>query len=171
MDIVGAAVGTLNPAAADSESAAAGGGSVFWLQNNLPAAPAFVRRDIAIGLNYPVNVHVADLEGDGDADVLAATRDDNRITWYENNGARPPGFTPRVVTTQAQGAVSVHTADIDGNGKLDILSASENDNRISLVSQQRGAAAGVRVAHRARRPSTAVRSRLCQVRVRRRRRR
>ena len=130
LDVVGAAVGTLAPSAADAEQALAGGGSVFWLQNNLPAAPAFVRREIAIGLNYPVSVHVADVEGDGDVDVLAATRDDNRITWYENNGALPPAFTPRVVTSQAQGAVAVHTADLDEDGKLDILSASENDGRI-----------------------------------------
>jgi hypothetical protein len=130
MDIVGAAVGTLDPSAADGESAAAGGGSVFWLQNNLPASPSFVRRDIAVGLNYPVSVHVADLESDGDADVLVATRDDSRITWYENSGAPTISFTPRVVTAQAQGAVSVHAADLDGDGKLDVLSASENDNRI-----------------------------------------
>jgi hypothetical protein len=73
---------------------------------------------------------VADLENDGDPDVLVATRDDNRITWYENNGAQPVGFASRVVTTQAQGAVSVHAADLDGDGKLDVLSASENDNRL-----------------------------------------
>jgi hypothetical protein len=94
VDIVVAAVGALNPSSrdGDGESAAAGAGAIFWLRNNLPNSPAFIRQDIATGLNYPVAVHVADLDGDGDPDVAGATRDDGRITWYENAGGANPWF-------------------------------------------------------------------------------
>ena len=132
VDIVVAAVGILAPAAAsaDAETAVAGTGAVFWLQNNLPASPAFIRRDIAVNLNYPVAVDTADLNYDGALDVVVATRDDNSVTWYENRKGSLPTFAPHLVTAQVAGAVAVDVADVDGDGKLDILVASENDNRI-----------------------------------------
>jgi hypothetical protein len=32
------------------------------------------------------SVYATDLDGDGDADVLSASRLDNKIAWYENKG-------------------------------------------------------------------------------------
>jgi hypothetical protein len=31
------------------------------------------------------DVHAADLDGDGDPDVLSASFNDNKIAWYEND--------------------------------------------------------------------------------------
>jgi len=35
----------------------------------------------------------ADVDGDGDVDVLSASLDDNTIAWYENDGGSPNTFT------------------------------------------------------------------------------
>jgi len=131
-DIVVAAVGALNPSArnGDGEASVAGSGAIFWLRNNLPNAPAFVRQEIAAGLNYPVAVHAADLDNDGDIDVAGATRDDGRITWYENVGGANPWFNARLVAGDMPSAVAVHAGDIDGDGRLDLVGASEDTNRI-----------------------------------------
>ncbi len=32
------------------------------------------------------SVFATDMDGDGDTDVLSASRDDNKIAWYENVG-------------------------------------------------------------------------------------
>jgi hypothetical protein len=132
VDIVVAAVGALNPSSrdGDGESAAAGAGAIFWLRNNLPNSPAFIRQDIATGLNYPVAVHVADLDGDGDPDVAGATRDDGRITWYENAGGANPWFGAHPVAADMPSAVAVHAGDFDADGYLDLVGASEDTNRI-----------------------------------------
>ncbi len=68
------------------------------------------------------SVFAADLDGDGDNDVLSASWNDNKIAWYENTG----GGTSRhhqVITTAADRARSVFAADLDGDGKPDELCA------------------------------------------------
>lgn len=52
-------------------------------------------------IDKPESVYTADLDGDGDMDVLSASRDDDKIAWYENLG--PVGIVnndPPVVPAQ-----------------------------------------------------------------------
>ena len=133
MDVVAVAVGELAPSAvaADADQSTANDGSVFWLLNNLPASAQFTRIDLGVGLAYPVAVHSADIDRDGDPDVLVTTRDANQVLLYENSGAGDtPAFTARVIDGNLSGAVSVTTGDLDGDGHLDILAAGENLNQI-----------------------------------------
>ena len=44
----------------------------------------FTRHDIGLGINDPYGVHVDDLDGDGDVDILVAHLTDK--LWYENLG-------------------------------------------------------------------------------------
>ena len=81
----------------------------------------------AAGAEY---VHVADLDGDSDVDVLSASYDDGTVAWYENLGSG--SFGPQqVITTAALEAESVATADLDGDGDLDVLSASFGDDKVA----------------------------------------
>ena len=78
----------------------------------------------------PISVYATDLDGDGDQDVLSASRFDDKIAWYENNGQG--NFSPQqVITTQANGARDVYATDLDGDGDQDVLSASFFDGRIA----------------------------------------
>ena len=75
-------------------------------------------------------VFAADLDGDGDADVLSASFGDDKIAWYENLGGGT--FSgQRVITADADGAASVFAADLDGDGDADALSASNGDDKIA----------------------------------------
>jgi len=77
-----------------------------------------------------MSVYAADLDGDGNPDVLSASGGDDKIAWYENLGGGT--FSDqKVVTTNADGAQSVHTADVDGDGDLDVISGSEEDRKIA----------------------------------------
>ena len=40
-------------------------------------------------------------------------------------------FIPHTITTGAIGANSVYAEDVDGDGDIDVLSASEGDNKIA----------------------------------------
>ena len=66
----------------------------------------------------------ADLDGDGDLDVLAAIYDSNEVLWFENLDGKGDFGAARMVTDQAIGPLSVSTGDIDGDGRLDVLSTS-----------------------------------------------
>ena len=76
------------------------------------------------------------MDGDGDMDVLSASLTDDKIAWYENDGNQV--FTEQVITTNADGALSVYATDVDGDGDMDVLSASQYDNKIAWYEHEGG---------------------------------
>ena len=76
------------------------------------------------------SVYATDLDGDGDADVLSASRDDDKIAWYQNLGGGNFGPEQTIATT-ADGAQTVYATDLDGDGDADVLSASWYQDKIA----------------------------------------
>ena len=79
----------------------------------------------------PVSVHAADLDGDGDADVISASQGDHTIVWLENIDGAGTFDPPQTISVDALLATSVHAADIDGDGDIDVLSSSQADGKIA----------------------------------------
>jgi hypothetical protein len=116
-----------------------GGGSgdpdeVAWYENG----PALLR-DSTIGETRPISttaleaisVHAADLDGDGDLDVLSASLGDDTVAWYENTDGAGSLGAEQVISNSADGAHSVFATDVDRDGDLDVLSASYYDNTVA----------------------------------------
>ncbi|CAN0215893.1 unnamed protein product, partial [Ectocarpus sp. 13 AM-2016] len=86
-------------------------------------------------------VKVADLDGDGDLDVITASKQGDRVTWYENTDGEATFALGVDISTTADGAVTLALADLDGDDDLDVVSASvfsglasyENSNGASFV--------------------------------------
>jgi hypothetical protein len=55
-------------------------------------------------------------------DVLSASVNDDKIAWYENDGQQ--NFTSHTITDRCSWGQSVYAADVDGDGDMDVLSAS-----------------------------------------------
>ncbi|NIQ19659.1 MAG: hypothetical protein GTN95_05560, partial [Gammaproteobacteria bacterium] len=85
------------------------------------------------------SVFAADVDGDGDPDVLSASFFDDKIAWYENTDGAGSFGPQQVISTLADGARSVFAADVDGDGDPDVLSASENDDKIAWYENTDGA--------------------------------
>jgi hypothetical protein len=68
------------------------------------------------------SVHAADIDGDGDNDLLSASNRDDKIAWYENFEGEIG--SQQIISVDANQPESVHAADLDGDGDLDVLSAS-----------------------------------------------
>jgi len=65
-------------------------------------------------------VSAADLDGDGDLDVIAALENDDALVWYANLG--DGSFGPRrTVNHAANGASAGLALDLDGDGDLDLI--------------------------------------------------
>ena len=76
-------------------------------------------------------LHPSDLDADGDMDLIAVSAFDDSVSWYENTNGRGL-FGPRIVITdEADGAWDAITVDLDGDGDLDVASASRNDGKIA----------------------------------------
>ena len=96
------------------------------------------QRVITTAADYALSVYAADLDGDGDMDVLSASYIDDTIAWYENTDGLGSFGSQQVITTAADYALSVYAADIDGDGDMDVLSASHNDDKIAWYENTAG---------------------------------
>ena len=80
----------------------------------LPSAPCeytstFTTQPISTTANSARSVFAADVDNDGDLDVLSASSTDDKIAWYENDGSE--NFTTQIISTTAVGATSVYAAE------------------------------------------------------------
>jgi hypothetical protein len=123
----------------DVLSASAVDDTIAFFENTGPIGnPSFTKRVITNTADGATWVHAADIDGDGDIDVLSSQAEDDIVAWYENGGqSSNPTFTKRVITTTADNVRSVYAADIDGDGDIDVLSASINDNSIAWYRNYR----------------------------------
>ena len=115
----------------DILSASSNDDTIAWYENNGAADPTWAAADIATSADAASSVFAADMDGDGDMDIVSASASDDTIAWYENNGAADPSWAAADIATSADGAQSVFAADMDGDGDMDILSASLNDDTIA----------------------------------------
>jgi hypothetical protein len=93
------------------------------------------------GLNGPTSVHAADMDNDGDLDVLVSAQYDHRIAWHNNPG-NGDFTTYYTITTQAMGATCVHPADLDNDGDMDVISSSADDDKIAWYENLGGGSFG-----------------------------
>ena len=77
-----------------------------------------------------ISVYAADLDGDGDMDVLSASEYDDKVAWYANECQGNFGGQ-QVIMTNVDFVWSVYATDLDGDGDIDVLSASIGDNKIA----------------------------------------
>lgn len=82
-----------------------------------------ISRSVASGVR---SVQTADVDGDGDLDVLSASMGDNKIAWYENLDGRGSFGAQRVISLGVDRASSVHATDLDADGDLDILAGGSD---------------------------------------------
>ena len=87
--------------------------------------------NIATSADGAWSVFVADMDADGDLDIVSASFNDDTIAWYENDGASDPSWTAANIATNADYAISVFAADMDADGDMDIVSASSVDSTIT----------------------------------------
>jgi hypothetical protein len=84
---------------------------------------------VTTGADLAQSVYAADVDGDGDVDLISASSADDEVAWFENDGNGV--FTTHVIDTMADGVRAVTAADLDGDGDTDILSGAETSGRIS----------------------------------------
>ncbi|MFA9401393.1 MAG: FG-GAP repeat domain-containing protein, partial [Acidobacteriota bacterium] len=99
--------------------------------NSIPGFPVVEENVISTAADGAVSVFAADVDGDGDLDVLSASFADDKIAWYENTDGAGSFGSQQVISTAAVGARSVYAADLDGDGDADVLSASASDDKIA----------------------------------------
>ncbi|HXV31052.1 MAG TPA: VCBS repeat-containing protein [Sinorhizobium sp.] len=101
---------------------------VAWWRNPGAGSQDWVRRDVAKvrEMVYPDRVAAADLNGDGRPDIVVSEEngeaDGAMAYWWRNPGGGSPDWEQHEITSRGS-LNSLSVADIDGNGRLDLVMA------------------------------------------------
>jgi hypothetical protein len=82
----------------------------------------FTEHIIVGNLNYANCVYTADMDNDGDIDILGSAWLDQQICWWENDGSQD--YTQHIIRSDFNGAGYVYAEDIDDDGDMDITGAA-----------------------------------------------
>lgn len=91
---------------------------------------------IQSGFVDALSVAAADMDGDGDTDIVAGGKGGGgEVSWWEHSGSGIPSIPPitwtkRVIGSGFEGWV-VKARDIDGDGRVDIAGANKGDGEIA----------------------------------------
>lgn len=130
----------------DIAGVSSGSNTVFWLEwkANLDASNGqyeYVRQDIDSSLKGPKGFEVADIDNDGNLDLVVAFVMKNTLSWYKNKGNvggsnTHSGWAARAdISTSQTHASAVSVADFTGDGKLDIAVGSVSSSKLSFWKQ------------------------------------
>jgi hypothetical protein len=123
---------------------ASASGRVVWYENRrTPGTDARfqIRHQLGMGIDDPLEVHAADLTGDGEHDVIVSSAGRNALLWFENRTQETgsPAFEPkRTVARNTEHVEAIVTADLNGNGRQDILGRSSADDTILFCANRPG---------------------------------
>lgn len=118
-------------------------GEVCWWEKVDEAATEWNRHAIDSLFTGASSVWAADIEGDGDMDVLGASKtqfDTFDITLWMNEDGLGQSWSARIIDGAFDGAKSVCTGDVDGDGDLDVLGAAAYVDEIAWWENMDGSA-------------------------------
>jgi len=105
-------------------------GKVVWWENLDGAGTSWTEHTID-GEHSGSCIRSEDLDDDGDMDVLSASPWADDITWWENEDGSGTSWTEHTIAEGFEGANSIYSEDIDGDGDVDVLGTAYYDHDIT----------------------------------------
>lgn len=103
---------------------------IVWFENTDGLGTFGPRQIISTVTDLPKEIVTADLDGDGDMDVISASRYDSTVAWFENLDGLGTFGSIRIISNTSINASSVYASDLDGDGDFDVISTSNGSKRL-----------------------------------------
>ncbi|MCP5143762.1 MAG: VCBS repeat-containing protein [Gammaproteobacteria bacterium] len=96
-----------------------------WYENTAGDGSAWTERNVADNSAPVFAVMAADMDGDGDADVLGSVSNNGDILWWENALGTGLFWVPHTVESDFDTVRGIYAADMDRDGDLDVVAAGQ----------------------------------------------
>lgn len=104
--------------------------TVVWLENLDGQGTFGPAQIISNELLVPDSVFAADVDNDGDQDVLVASYGIDKVIWYENTDGQGTFGNEHLITSSADGATNIFARDLNNDGYIDVVCAAATGNEI-----------------------------------------
>ncbi len=115
----------------DVLGAAKGSAEISWWENTEGSGIDWLKHTICNDLSNAYTICADDLDGDGDIDVVAGGLDAYEIRWWERLSISEDIWVEHIVDDYVSAPASVNTADINGDGVIDIIGCAVNSGTLS----------------------------------------
>ena len=105
--------------------------AVIWWENSEGDGTVWGKHVIDSAFNGAWSVATADIDDDGDLDVVGAAPSANHITWWENTAGDGSEWDKQILDSNFSGAYSVMAVDMDQDNDYDVLGAARDSHNIS----------------------------------------
>ena len=124
----------------DIVGASTASNEVSWLQNVDGAGTNWTKHVLATNFLAPIHVSVADMDYDGDIDIVGTANGASTVAWFENAGGSGTNWTTHDISTGLSGAVVAVPVDMDRDGDRDIVGAGTAANKVAWWENTDGSA-------------------------------
>lgn len=112
--------------------------NLVWFENS-DGAGSFGPPLIIATLTGPTCVFAGDIDNDGDQDLVTGNYDTpDKVSWFRNTDGSGTFSSENIISGAVDGPMSVYASDLDGDGDLDVLSASFNDSKLAWYENTDG---------------------------------
>ncbi|GAB5400640.1 MAG: hypothetical protein Aureis2KO_22250 [Aureisphaera sp.] len=112
--------------------------TIAWYKNLGGLGDFGNRITISTALDWPIDAVIADIDNDGNYDILSHGLEGDHIGWFENFDGLGSFGAVKIITTEVDGPLHIYAADIDMDGDLDVVSGSIHDNKIAWYENTDG---------------------------------
>ncbi len=89
-------------------------------------------------MSAPYSIVAAEIDGDGDIDVIAADYNDDLIVWWENLNGLGTSWSKHIIREDYDGANNVISCDLNSDGYVDVLGTCDIGGEMTWWENQDG---------------------------------
>ncbi len=103
---------------------------IIWWENTDGSGELWEEHTVDGDFSGAVNINIDDLNHDGYLDIIGAAQLGKEVAWWENQDGSGEIWVKHTIKDNLSGPTSVYSADVNGDGNIDVLSTDLFSNTV-----------------------------------------